>query len=256
MFRLALNSYCLKTEPISIIHFVTTKCNARCKHCFIDFSDPDMSRNDLNLNEITTLTKSLGKSLFNVNLTGGEPFLRKDLFEIAKAYFSNTSAQSLFITTNGYFTERIKDFLDNLISSGINRKVTIQFSIDNFEEEHDKNRKVDGLFRRALDSYFLVKSYKDQDIMPNICITITHHNYHNVMKLYSYLKRLGIDSCTATMMREAGIVKEIDVEIKKKLLLAYIELTKIIREDQLSGVMKGFEKHLQGRLMNSKNMHQ
>ena len=41
---------------------------------------------ELTLDEIDVLTKNLGKSLLNVNLTGGEPFARKDLTEIAKKY--------------------------------------------------------------------------------------------------------------------------------------------------------------------------
>jgi radical SAM protein with 4Fe4S-binding SPASM domain len=251
---LIFNSFFLKKEPISIIHFVTNRCNARCEHCFVDINNQSITKNELSLDEIERMTKTFGKSLFNVNLTGGEPFLRKDMFDIAKSYFTNTNIQSLFITTNGFFTDRIQDFLESYVSSNIKGKVTFQFSIDNFEEEHDKNRKVEGLFRKVLDSYHLVKSYKNVNIMPNICITLAHHNYNNVLKLYTYLKSLGIDSCTATMMREAGVVKKIDADIKKKLLSAYIELTKIMRKDQLSGVTKGFEKHFQGRLMNSKNI--
>jgi radical SAM protein with 4Fe4S-binding SPASM domain len=251
---LALNSFFLKKEPISIIHFVTNRCNARCKHCFIDFNNQSIFRNELSLDEIKKMTKYFGKSLFNVNLTGGEPFLRKDMFEIARSYFLNTTIQSLFITTNGYFTDKIKDFLDNFVGSSLKGNVTFQFSIDSFEEEHNKNRKVEGLFRRALESYHLVKSYKNVNIMPNICITLAHHNYHNVLELYTYLKSLGIDSCTATMMREAGVVRKINPDVKKKILNSYNELTKEIYRDQLSGKTKGFEEHLQGRFMNSKNI--
>ncbi len=251
---LALNTFILKKEPFSIVHFVTNKCNARCKHCFIDLNNPDIAKDELSLAEINKLTKSLGKSLFNVNLTGGEPFIRKDIFEIARSYFTNTDIQSLFITTNGFFTDRIKSFLDEFVSSGIKGNITLQFSIDNFEEEHDKNRRVKGLFRKTIESYHLVKSYKSANIMPNICITLTDHNYHKVLDLYKHLKALGIDSCTATIMREAGVVKTIDPDLKKELLNTYLKLTRQIRNDQLSGAMKGFERHLQGRLMNSKNM--
>lgn len=254
ILRLVLNSYFLKKEPISLIHFVTNKCNARCLHCFIDFNNEEIFKNELSLEEINEMTKNLGSSLFNVNLTGGEPFLRKDIFEIAKAYFANTGIESLFITTNGFFTEKIKAFLDSFVSSNLQRKITFQFSIDNFEEEHNKNRRVAGLFKKTLESYHLVKSYNNPNIMPNICITLAHHNYENVLELYTHLKSLGVDSCTPTMMREAGVVKKMDQVIKRKILDVYNELTKRIYSDQLSGTTKGFERHFQGRLMNSKNM--
>ena len=69
-FRIFLNSYFLKKEPISLVHFITNKCNARCKHCFIDFKNPDIFKNELSLKEIEKLSRNLGKSLFNINLTG------------------------------------------------------------------------------------------------------------------------------------------------------------------------------------------
>ena len=82
--NLATNNYLLKKYPISLVHFVTYRCNARCSFCFIDFDDPKTFAGELTIDEIDTLTKNLGKSLLNVNFTGGEPFARKDIIEIAK----------------------------------------------------------------------------------------------------------------------------------------------------------------------------
>src|SRR3989344_5893732 len=118
--RTITNMYVTKKEPLSIVHFVTNVCNARCKHCFIDFDHPDIFKGQLTLEEIDKLTKSFGSSMLNVNLTGGEPFLRKDFFEIVKLYFNNANIKSVYITTNGMFTKLTKDFLDKFIASRIN----------------------------------------------------------------------------------------------------------------------------------------
>ena len=99
-----------RKEPISLVHFVTNRCNARCSFCFIDFDDPKTFSHELTLEEIDKLTKNLGKSLLNVNLTGGEPFARKDLINIAKKYLTNSTIQSIYITTNASLPERIKNF--------------------------------------------------------------------------------------------------------------------------------------------------
>ena len=53
----------------------------------------------LPLSEIDAMTKNMGKTLLNVNFTGGEPFARKDIVEIAKLYIKNTTIQSIYITT-------------------------------------------------------------------------------------------------------------------------------------------------------------
>jgi MoaA/NifB/PqqE/SkfB family radical SAM enzyme len=60
-----------RKEPISLVHFVTNRCNARCSFCIIDFDDPKTFSHELTLDEIDALTKNLGNSLLNVNLTGG-----------------------------------------------------------------------------------------------------------------------------------------------------------------------------------------
>ena len=93
--RVVKNILFNRKEPISLVHFVTNRCNARCSFCFIDFDDPKTFSHELTLDEIDKLTKNLGKSLLNVNLTGGEPFARKDLTEIAKKYLTNSTIQSI-----------------------------------------------------------------------------------------------------------------------------------------------------------------
>ena len=91
VFNVLKNLYLYKNEPISLVHFVTNRCNARCSFCFIDFDDPKTFHGELTLDEIDKLTKNLGNSLLNVNLTGGEPFARKDLIDIAKSYLKNST---------------------------------------------------------------------------------------------------------------------------------------------------------------------
>ena len=253
--RLLLNSYVLKKEPISLTHFITNRCNARCKHCFIDFGHPDIFKGELSLEEIKKFTKSFGKSLFNVDITGGEPFLRRDIFEIVEAYFMNAGVHSVYVTTNGMYTNWTKEFIDKFIASGIKGNLIFSFSIDNFEVEHDINRRVKGLYNHVMDTYNLVKNYNLPNIMANIALTVTDHNYDKVIELYHYLKKeKGITSITAIAMREEGVVKKIDPEIKKKIHEAYTALTKLMEEDILNNNMEGYKRDIQGSLLNAKNI--
>ena len=59
LLRTVKNIYFSKNEPVSIVHFLTNRCNARCSFCFIDFDDPNTFKGELTLNEIEKLTKSL-----------------------------------------------------------------------------------------------------------------------------------------------------------------------------------------------------
>ena len=58
----------------------------------------------------TAMTRTLGPNLANVNLTGGEPFLRGDLIDIARSYYRNTAIRSIYITSNGGFPDRVEQF--------------------------------------------------------------------------------------------------------------------------------------------------
>ena len=252
--KFAVNAYITKSQPVSLVHFVTNRCNARCKHCFIDFDHPDAFKGELSLEEIETLTKNIGSNLFNVNITGGEPFLRIDLFEIVNAYFTNTSIESVFITTNGRFTQRTQEFIDKFIASNIKGKVFLSISIDNFEEEHNKNRRSIDLFKHALNTYRMITDYNLPSIVCNIAITVTDHNYDKVLELYEYLKKIGVTSFTSIIMREEGVIKKIDPHMKQAILEQYTKLAQRIHEDQLNGMTQGWGSTIQGTLMNAKNM--
>ena len=175
-----------KQEPISVVHFVTNRCNARCSFCFIDFDDPKTFAGELTIDEIDKLTKNLGSSLLNVNITGGEPFARKDLVEIAKKYLTNTTIQSIYVTTNASLPDRIKNFAEKVSEFRKDIELTFQISIDDFPEEHNKVRKIKNLFDNCIESYRLLKAM-GQNINPVVSITVTHENCDNIKKIFNYL---------------------------------------------------------------------
>ena len=158
-YELIKNNYFTKKYPISLVHFVTNRCNARCSFCFIDFDNPNTFKNELSLDEIEKFSKTLGPSIQNVNLTGGEPFARKEFTEICKIYLKNTDIRSLFITSNGSLPERINKFLKELGENYPDRKFIFSFSIDNIPSKHNKIRKIKNLFQDCLKSYKIVNNF-------------------------------------------------------------------------------------------------
>lgn len=234
--KTAINNYVTKKEPFSLIFFVTNKCNARCKHCFIDFNDPKTFEDELTLVEIEKISKEVGDSLYNINLTGGEPFLRKDLFEIMLLFYCNAKVKSVFITTNGFFTEEIEDFITKFNFLGLDMNLTLSISIDDFEKEHDKNRGIEGLYVKAIYSYFMVEH---NGVASNINLTITDNNYSRIVEIYNDLKKRGIKAITLTMMRDEGVAK-ISSKEKEGIHNAYFKLIKIIESDITNGKMDGY----------------
>tara|TARA_B100000787_G_scaffold35761_1_gene24990 strand:- start:516 stop:1616 length:1101 start_codon:yes stop_codon:yes gene_type:complete len=253
LFKVLNNVYISKKEPISLIHFVTNRCNARCSFCFIDFDDPNTFKGELNIEEIDKLTKTLGNSLLNVNFTGGEPFARSDLTEIAKLYIKNTTIQSIYITTNASLPDRIENFVKEITSLEKKIELGIQISIDDFPNEHNKVRKIKNLFDHCIDTYFRLKKYGEY-VNPSVSITVTHENCDNIKNIFEYLfVKCKVDSIKCAIVRDEGVYKTPEIK-KKKIFEAYSWLTSKISELSDQNLLKNYNKEsLQGRLHNEKD---
>ena len=253
LVRTVKNIYFLKNEPVSIVHFLTNRCNARCSFCFIDFDDPNTFKGELTIEEIEKLTKSLGKSLLNVNLTGGEPFARKDIVDIAKLYIKNSTVQSMYITTNASLPDRIENFANIITNFEKNIELTFQISIDDFPEKHNKVRKIENLFESCIDTYFRLKNHK-KNVNPVVSITVTHENCDDIENIFNYLfYKSKINALKCTIVRDEGVYKT-PREKREKIFSAYSWLTNKISELTKTGEIKNYNtKSLQGKLHNRKD---
>ena len=247
------NLYFSKNQPISLVHFVTNRCNARCSFCFIDFNNPKTFEGELSLDEIEKLTKSLGDSLLNVNLTGGEPFARKDLIQIAKAYLKNSTIQSIYVTTNASLPDRIKEFTEVITTFSPETELTFQISIDDFPESHDRVRKIKNLFNNCIESYRLLKKFGPK-VNPVVSITVTDENCDNIKEIFKYLNEdCKIESIKCCIVRDEGVYKT-PVEKKKRIYDAYNWLTNEINQKTKSKKIINYNsKSIQGKLHKKKD---
>jgi len=247
------NVYLKKKEPVSIVHFLTNRCNARCSFCFIDFDDPNTFKNELSITEIDELTQNLGKSLLNVNLTGGEPFARKDIIEIAKLYIKNTTIQSMYITTNASLPDRVVNFAETIINFDKDIELTFQISIDDMPKEHDRVRKISNLFESCIDTYQRLKKINKR-VTPIVSITVNHENCENIEEIFKYLtEERKIDSIKCTVVRDEGVYHTPDQK-KQKIFQAYSWLTNKINYMQKKEKLNNYNAStIQGRLHNKKD---
>ena len=115
---------------------ITDVCNFKCGYCLPNGYQVDKSDNRkfLNLEEIKRLAKVFSKlGVSKIRLTGGEPTVRKDFFEIIKILKNDAGIQRVVITTNGY---HLNEKAKMLVDSGING---INISIDSLERNIFKN---------------------------------------------------------------------------------------------------------------------
>jgi radical SAM protein with 4Fe4S-binding SPASM domain len=99
--------------------------------------------------------RKLPNSLVYINVSGGEPFLRKDLVEIVEALRYACPKAEICISTNGILTDRIQDQMLRIIE--IDPSVRIMISVDGVGDVHDNIRGVKGAFDAAIASLTSLK---------------------------------------------------------------------------------------------------
>jgi len=131
--------------PTSAVIAVTYRCNSRCQMCNI-WQTP--TGYELKPTEYLKLPAELG----DINITGGEPFLRNDLLEIIDNIFTKCNPRKLVISSNGYLSERIIAVGQEILKKDYHSRVTIALSLDGIGDTHDKIRGVPGAFDLVLAS--------------------------------------------------------------------------------------------------------
>lgn len=248
------NAYGRQRQPISLVHFITRRCDARCAHCFIDFATPERRSTPLAVGEIERLAGRLGDSLVNVNITGGEPFLNRDIWPICRAYFQHAGVSSVYITTHGGFPERIAALADHFLATDFAGRLFISISIDNFAAAHDRNRRLDGLFARAVASHGLIKARANERIGVGVAITVAEHNYDQVERLYRMLRDdLGVEVITATLRRAQGVAAELPAALQARVGQAYAALTRRIEADLARQPRQGARRSFVARMQDAKD---
>ena len=91
------------SSPPFLILFITSICNLTCEHCF--YWRNLNQRDDLTVDEIFKLAREMGP-IENLNLGGGEPFIRKEYAEICRFFIRNNHVKQIYCPTSGYFTDR------------------------------------------------------------------------------------------------------------------------------------------------------
>lgn len=179
----------LCSMPWTVSWKVSSACNLRCQHCYFDDKSEKLynSQNDLNKEEIIKLTNDLVTNLgiVNYSITGGEPLLRKDIFEVIKTIKASHGIVSL--QTNGtLITKTASKKLRRLLNPNTDY---IQISLDGIEKTHDDIRGK-GNFEKALNG---IKLMIDAGINVNVNCTPTSKNISELVDLYTFCNEIGVN---------------------------------------------------------------
>lgn len=189
---------------INLFWECTLTCNANCKHCGSS-AEKRQYKGELTTEEIKNAFKQIANDMdankILINVTGGEPLVRKDLFEVME-YATNKLNFHWGMTTNGILLN--DENIEKLKQSNME---TISISIDGLEETHDEFRGTKGSYKTIINN---IKKLKQAGFVKHIQVTTVFHkkNINQLEELYKIMLDLNLDSWRVISMDPIGRAKE------------------------------------------------
>ena len=121
-------------SPPFLILFINSLCNMRCEHCFYwkQLNQPD----DLTFDEIKALSEELGP-IENLNLSGGEPFLRKEFDTICRQFITKNGVKEIYVPTNAWFADKTVQMIRGVLQEPSLKLFGVEISLDGMPAFHE-----------------------------------------------------------------------------------------------------------------------
>ena len=166
--------------PLSAHMDITWRCNERCVHCYLDHDD----KGEMSTDEIKDVIRQLAESgTFFLSISGGEPLLRRDCFEIleyARALRFNVKLKTNAVMIGLKEAERLRKL-------GIEQ---VQISLYSHRPEiHDAITKLPGSLKRTVEA---IKRLKAQEIKVSLTNVLMGKNFSDAKGVRLLAQDLGV----------------------------------------------------------------
>ncbi len=198
-----MDNYSNGKYPLHTLFFeVTSRCNALCDHCGsrCTASKREELSPETFKKVLDDVAKNFGTKAIMLNITGGEPLMRKDLFEITG--YADRLGFKWGLVTNGML------ITDDVISKMKETHMsTITISLDGMKKTHEEFRHVPGSFDKIISA---IEKLKKGNFVEHIQVTFiaTKNNISELPEVYRLLSMLGIDSLRISGIDPIGRAKE------------------------------------------------
>jgi radical SAM protein with 4Fe4S-binding SPASM domain len=177
MEKLNLKALRLGT-PLSVHLDLTYRCNERCEHCYLEHDD----RGEMTTDEIRGLLRQMAEAgVFFLTLSGGEPLIRRDCFEIledARALRFNVKLKTNAVLIREREARRLR-------ALGVEQ---VQISVYSHRPEvHDSITKLPGSLKRTLAGIRLLRSAGLKVTLANVLMSINFQDSEGVRAIAAEL---------------------------------------------------------------------
>jgi len=208
--------------PTDAIIAVTYRCDARCEMCNIWQLKP---QEFLSVDDYAKVPSTLK----DINISGGEAFMRKDIVDIVKVIHQKCDNPRIVVSTNGFRTEQILDGMEELRKTIPN--IGIGVSLDGIGETHNRIRRIKDAWPRAVATLEGLKERGFTNI--RIGFTAMNENAHEMSRVYDFACEMGVEFTTAVAQNsEIYFSTQVNQEVKDDDL--HSALGYVMREELMS----------------------
>lgn len=214
--------------PLKVQWDILYRCNSRCVTCD-RWKALEGNANMPLERELRLIDELADLGTFSLAFSGGEPFLRKDIFELFR--HAGKRGMTTSVNTNGLL---INDAVaDKIVESGLDM---VYLSLDGgTEATNDYIRGVPGSFARTFQAITRIKNKRSQKPRVYVNCTVNNRNVSELLELVRAAQAAGVDGIT---MQPAHNCEGMEFAIPDDLLLSKEQLP--IFKEQLSEINKNF----------------
>lgn len=176
--------------PCIISLLVTSECNLRCKHCYLNNKDHSYAKkpDELSLQDcFKIIDEAFELKVLNMRISGGEAFCRDDIFEILEYIKQKNMALSIATNATLLNEEKIKK-LKKIFNHKMDR---IQISLDGASEEVHERTRGKGTYKKTINN---IKLLVKNGFIVSLNCTITSYNQHELFDIYKLASSLKVDA--------------------------------------------------------------
>jgi len=179
--------------PVVIWNLIR-RCNLTCKHCYSISADTNFP-GELSTDEVYAVMDDLkGFKVPVLILSGGEPLLRPDIYDIAK----RAKAQGFYVGLSSNGTLIDENNIGKIAECDFNY---VGVSLDGLGATHDKFRRLEGAFDASLKG---IRLCRDLGLKIGVRFTMTQDNAHDLPGLLKLVEDEGIDRFYFSHLNYAG----------------------------------------------------
>lgn len=153
MFQVARRIGRALVLPASLTVSVLYACNSRCKTCHVYENKAQV----LGVEEYNRIFASVGHAPRWVTFSGGEPFLRKDLGDIAMSFWRHCRPAVMNFPTNASLPDRVEAVIDRVAAEARGTSIVVNVSIDEIGTRHDDLRGFPGNWEKTTETLARLK---------------------------------------------------------------------------------------------------